>query len=79
MTRDKLPDEGSKYEGDVTDSIDFILANFIEMNKLWVRMQHGIRDLDKREQEREELNILVGKKFISIKSIRRSNYWSVQK
>eukprot|EP01123_Difflugia_compressa_P014659 TRINITY_DN788_c0_g3_i1.p1 TRINITY_DN788_c0_g3~~TRINITY_DN788_c0_g3_i1.p1 ORF type:complete len:699 (-),score=122.39 TRINITY_DN788_c0_g3_i1:99-1943(-) len=31
------------------------------MNKLWVRMQHGMRDLDKREQEREELNILVGK------------------
>jgi len=61
MTKDKLPDEGSKYEGEVTDSIDFILANFIEMNKLWVRMQHGIRDLDKREQEREELNILVGK------------------
>uniref|UniRef100_A0A6B2KXW5 Vacuolar protein sorting-associated protein 35 n=1 Tax=Arcella intermedia TaxID=1963864 RepID=A0A6B2KXW5_9EUKA len=61
MTKDKLPDEGSKYEGDVTDSIDFIIANFIEMNKLWVRMQHGIRDLDKREQEREELHILVGK------------------
>jgi len=28
MTKDKLPDEGSKYEGEVTDSIDFILAKF---------------------------------------------------
>jgi len=27
MTKDKLPDEGSKYEGSVTDSIDFIIAN----------------------------------------------------
>lgn len=26
--------------GTVRDSIDFIMANFAEMNKLWVRMQH---------------------------------------
>ena len=29
----------SEY-GTITDSIDVLLKNFTEMNKLWVRMQH---------------------------------------
>eukprot|EP01127_Copromyxa_protea_P006007 TRINITY_DN15815_c0_g1_i1.p1 TRINITY_DN15815_c0_g1~~TRINITY_DN15815_c0_g1_i1.p1 ORF type:complete len:844 (-),score=226.43 TRINITY_DN15815_c0_g1_i1:34-2565(-) len=64
MTKDKLPDEGGKYEGDVTDSVDFIVKNFTEMNKLWVRMQRGqgtTRDPQRLEEERKELNILVCK------------------
>lgn len=28
------------HSGIVEDSIEFILLNFAEMNKLWVRMQH---------------------------------------
>merc|ERR1712166_996954 len=44
-----LPDVGSVYEGaggTVKDAIDFIIQNFTEMNKLWVRMRHQgpIRD-----------------------------------
>eukprot|EP01122_Echinamoeba_exundans_P013537 TRINITY_DN5923_c0_g2_i1.p1 TRINITY_DN5923_c0_g2~~TRINITY_DN5923_c0_g2_i1.p1 ORF type:complete len:827 (-),score=251.60 TRINITY_DN5923_c0_g2_i1:18-2384(-) len=66
MTKDKLPEEGNEYigvGGDVSDSTDFILVNFIEMNKLWVRMQHQgqVRDKDRREKERRELSTLVGK------------------
>eukprot|EP01111_Echinosteliopsis_oligospora_P010949 TRINITY_DN3495_c0_g1_i3.p1 TRINITY_DN3495_c0_g1~~TRINITY_DN3495_c0_g1_i3.p1 ORF type:complete len:808 (-),score=241.77 TRINITY_DN3495_c0_g1_i3:207-2630(-) len=66
MTKDKLPDSGSPYEGkggDVKDGLDFILLNFTEMNKLWVRMQHQgpVRDKERRENERLELRILVGK------------------
>jgi len=41
--RDKLPDAGSPYEGHggtVDDSVEFVLENFVEANKLWVRM-HG--------------------------------------
>ncbi len=32
------------------DAIDFLLSNFVEMNKLWVRMQHqgSARDREKR-------------------------------
>lgn len=30
----------SSSSGDVKDAIDFIMTNFSEMNKLWVRMQH---------------------------------------
>ncbi|KAG6432027.1 hypothetical protein SASPL_103600 [Salvia splendens] len=43
VSRDKLPDIGSEYEGEgdtVMDAVEFVLQNFIEMNKLWVRMQH---------------------------------------
>lgn len=25
------------------DAVDFVLQNFTEMNKLWVRMQHHVR------------------------------------
>lgn len=45
ISRDKLPDIGSEYEGDgdtVMDAVDFVLQNFTEMNKLWVRMQHQV-------------------------------------
>ncbi|OIW06300.1 hypothetical protein TanjilG_17674 [Lupinus angustifolius] len=67
VSRDKLPDIGSEYEGgdsgSVMDAIDFVLQNFTEMNKLWVRLQHQgpgqIRE--KKEKERNELRDLVGK------------------
>ncbi|KAJ8439812.1 hypothetical protein Cgig2_029072 [Carnegiea gigantea] len=45
VTRDKLPAIGSEYEGDgdtVMDAVDFVLQNFTEMNKLWVRLQHQV-------------------------------------
>ncbi|XP_038903671.1 vacuolar protein sorting-associated protein 35A-like [Benincasa hispida] len=66
VSRDKLPDIGSEYEGDadtVIDAVEFVLQNFTEMNKLWVRMQHQgpARDKEKREKERSELRDLVGK------------------
>ncbi|PQM32959.1 vacuolar protein sorting-associated protein 35A [Prunus yedoensis var. nudiflora] len=66
VSRDKLPDIGSEYEGDadtVKDAVEFVLQNFTEMNKLWVRMQHQgpARGKEKREKERSELRDLVGK------------------
>ncbi|KAK8560448.1 hypothetical protein V6N13_082886 [Hibiscus sabdariffa] len=65
ISRDKLPDIGSEYEGDadtVIDAVEFVLQNFNEMNKLWVRMQHQVSWFkEKREKERSELQDLVGK------------------
>ena len=69
MTKDKLPDEGNQYEGKggaVSDSIEFILANFTEMNKLWVRMepQKGSampKERERKQKERDDLRLLVGK------------------
>jgi hypothetical protein len=34
--------EEPETSGDVRDAIDFIMVNFAEMNKLWVRMQHQV-------------------------------------
>ncbi|KAJ7966891.1 Vacuolar protein sorting-associated protein 35 [Quillaja saponaria] len=66
VSRDKLPDIGSEYDGDadtVMDAVEFVLQNFTEMNKLWVRLQHQGpgRVREKREKERNELRDLVGK------------------
>eukprot|EP01134_Creolimax_fragrantissima_P006956 CFRG6956T1 len=57
--------------GTVHDSIDFILANFGEMNKLWVRMQHQghSRDREKRERERKDLRLLVGTNLVRLSQL----------
>lgn len=47
-TKELIPDEplanlnGANSKGDVNDSIEFVMTNFSEMNKLWVRMQHQV-------------------------------------
>jgi len=75
MTKDKLPELNSPYAenggGDILDCVDFILQNFTEMNKLWVRMQHQgtSRDRARRERERKQLSILVGKNLSLISSL----------
>eukprot|EP00952_Eustigmatos_sp_NYUAD-ZCMA_P003308 14476-Eustigmatos_ZCMA.PRE.1 len=48
VSRDKLPDVGTPYEGEggtVQDAYEFILQNFAETNRLWVRMQSQVRYL----------------------------------
>ena len=43
VSRGLLPDTGSEFEGEggnISDALEFLLLNFTEMNKLWVRMQH---------------------------------------
>lgn len=72
MMKDKLPDtlpEAAPNDtdvipsaGTVQDSIDFVIRNFTEMNRLWVRMQNdgAPREIERREKERLELRLLVG-------------------
>ncbi|KIJ58735.1 hypothetical protein HYDPIDRAFT_119299 [Hydnomerulius pinastri MD-312] len=72
QTRDHLPlgvDNGPA--GNLQDSISFVLTNFIEMNKLWVRLQHQghSRDREKREMERRELRILVGTNLVRLSQL----------
>jgi len=71
VAKDKLPDIGSEYEGaggTTKDAIEFILLNFGEMNKLWVRMQHqgAVRDRARREKERRNLRQLVGTNLVRL-------------
>jgi vacuolar protein sorting-associated protein 35 len=53
---------GDGPEGNLQDSVNFVLTNFVEMNKLWVRLQHQghSRERDQRTKERRELQLLVG-------------------
>ncbi|GAA98792.1 uncharacterized protein L969DRAFT_88837 [Mixia osmundae IAM 14324] len=72
MTRDHLPvGDSDGPGGNLQDSIGFVLTNFIEMNKLWVRLQHqGLsRDRDRRELERKELRILVGTNLVRLSQL----------
>ncbi|KAF8770166.1 Vacuolar protein sorting-associated protein like [Argiope bruennichi] len=75
-TRNILPDTeendtNAETIGTVKDSVDFILLNFAEMNKLWVRMQHQghSRDKEKRERERQELRLLVGTNLVRLSQL----------
>ncbi|RVE41887.1 hypothetical protein evm_013461 [Chilo suppressalis] len=73
-TRNVLPDTAeaqNENEGTVRDAIDFVLMNFAEMNKLWVRMQHQghSRDKERRERERSELRILVGTNLVRLSQL----------
>lgn len=59
----------------VMDSIEFVLTNFAEMNKLWVRMQHlgHTRERDRRERERLELKLLVGTNLVRLSQLESVN------
>jgi len=72
--KDLLPDTGNEYEddeNDVTDSIDFILSNFKEMNRLWIRLQYMSSQKDdfKKEEEREELKTTVGENIERLRNL----------
>ncbi|PRP80240.1 vacuolar protein sorting protein [Planoprotostelium fungivorum] len=84
VTKDKLPDIGSEYEGrggNTKDSVEFILVNFTEMNKLWVRMQHqgSARERERRELERSELRLLVGKNIARLSQLEGVDLATYQK
>ncbi|EEH04910.1 vacuolar sorting-associated protein [Histoplasma capsulatum G186AR] len=58
-------------QGNIQDSISFILTNFVEMNKLWVRLQHQghSREREIRTQERKELELLVGSNLVRLSQL----------
>ncbi|TQV93814.1 vacuolar protein sorting-associated protein VPS35 [Cordyceps javanica] len=72
QARDYLPTTDSDGpEGNLGDSINFILTNFVEMNKLWVRLQHQghSRERDQRIRERKELQLLVGSNIVRLSQL----------
>ena len=66
-----IADSMRRPKGNLQDSMNFVLTNFIEMNKLWVRLQHQghSRDREKREMERKELRILVGTNLVRLSQL----------
>lgn len=72
QARDSLPTgTGDGPEGNLQDSISFILTNFVEMNKLWVRLQHQghSREREQRTKERQELQLLVGSNLVRLSQL----------
>lgn len=72
QARENLPmGTGDGPEGNLTDSISFTLTNFVEMNKLWVRLQHQghSREREQRTQERKELQLLVGNNLVRLSQL----------
>ncbi|ODA77226.1 hypothetical protein RJ55_06853 [Drechmeria coniospora] len=72
QARDFLPTTDSEGpEGNLSDSINFILTNFVEMNKLWVRLQHQghSREREQRIRERKELQLLVGSNIVRLSQL----------
>ncbi|CEP64459.1 retromer subunit VPS35 LALA0_S11e04654g [Lachancea lanzarotensis] len=52
-------------------NVNFIITNFIEMNKLWVRLQHQgpLREREQRTRERKELKVLIGANLVRLSQI----------
>ncbi|KAF1812826.1 vacuolar protein sorting-associated protein 35 [Eremomyces bilateralis CBS 781.70] len=72
QARDQLPaGQGDGPEGNLQDSISFVLTNFVEMNKLWVRWQHQghSREREQRMKERQELQLLVGSNLVRLSQL----------
>ena len=73
VTKNKLPDVGSPYEGvggTVQDAYVFVLKNYCETNRLWIRLQTvGNKDKKEREQERLQLRILVGTNLVRLSQL----------
>ncbi|KAG9618508.1 vacuolar protein sorting-associated protein 35, partial [Aureobasidium melanogenum] len=72
QARDYLPTgQGQGPEGNLQDSVNFVLTNFVEMNKLWVRLQHQghSREREQRTKERQELQLLVGSNLVRLSQL----------
>ncbi|KAI4175343.1 MAG: hypothetical protein LQ343_001718 [Gyalolechia ehrenbergii] len=72
QARESLPNgTGDGPEGNLQDSVSFILTNFVEMNKLWVRLQHQghSREREQRTKERQELQLLVGSNLVRLSQL----------
>lgn len=72
MCREVLPaNNDTPGEGVLQDSLDFILTNFAEMNKLWVRIQHQghSSERDRKEKDRQDLRLLVGTNIVRLSQL----------
>lgn len=62
INENEKTEEETEEHGTVDDSIEMLLKNFTEMNKLWVRIQYqgNTRQANQRRAERQEVRNLVG-------------------
>ena len=79
MVKDKLPDADSIYEkeegGTFDDTLSFLIKNFEEMNRLWIRISYHAKEEEKniKEQEREDLKPLIEETITILNSLKGLN------
>ncbi|KAL7717472.1 Vacuolar sorting protein [Entamoeba marina] len=76
VLKDKLPDGNTTGEGNgcLMDSVDFLLVNFIEMNKLMVRMHAGVKGNEKKAEEQRQLCQLVARNLQFLSGLEGMNF-----
>lgn len=80
-----LPERGSVYESEestVTDAVNFVLENVVEMVRLWVRMQTSadVKGKKRRSRERREIRQVIGTgldKLASIEGLDATTYSAI--
>ncbi|UKK00599.1 hypothetical protein MACK_000673 [Theileria orientalis] len=66
ICKDKLPDSDPGNENGFLDSFDFLMNNFCESIRLWIRLNKTGHDKKKIDKERLELGLLVGANLVRI-------------
>ncbi|XP_953982.1 vacuolar sorting protein 35 [Theileria annulata] len=66
ICKDKLPDSDPDNENGFIDSFDFLMNNFCESIRLWIRLNTAGNDKKKLDKERLELGLLVGANLVRI-------------
>ena len=74
IIKDKLPDKDNVYlkeGGNFDDTLNFLIQNMDEMNRLWIRLSSNVTGNEKllRDKERVELKILVGESINRLSSL----------
>lgn len=74
ISKNRLPDVNSPYEGlggSIKDAYKFLLQNFVETNRLWVRLQSqgAVINRKKRSKDREDLRVLVGANLLRLSQL----------
>lgn len=75
-TLDSQTGSHSKEEYALKFNSNFTVTNFIEMNKLWVRLQYQgpLKERELRTKERIELQILVGSQIVRLSQLIDDNF-----
>lgn len=70
-TKDFLIKDSSSNPDIIKFNCNFVMINFIEMNKLWVRLQYSgpFREKELRTKERKELQTLIGSQLVRLSQI----------
>ncbi|ORM39400.1 Vacuolar protein sorting-associated protein 35B [Babesia sp. Xinjiang] len=74
ICKDKLPDSDCDNPNGTSESFEFLMGNFKESVRLWVRLNDGctsLMDQRRRDKQRLELGLLVGANLVRMAQLER--------